>query len=404
MSGVSEQDRRPRVLWVTTEPPDRHLGGGSIRQAHLLDALVTHADVTLLLYGSTLRDERSKAGLAGLVEVPGPAVPTPGRPFARRLHDLREALFAADPPEVTSHRRIRRALRARWRELGDHDVVLVEHAGLAPLVELRGSERWLLTLHNVGSGTLDQQAALAAGRRRWIYARQANQARKFERRCLDTFDLVFTVSEADADLLPGPTTVIPNGVDVDRFDETRLPVEPRLALIGTLGYLPNVDGATWFVNEVFPLVRRDVADASVDLVGRLPAPEVLDLAARPGVSVYPDVPDVREYFTRARVCVVPLRLGTGTRLKALEAFAAGRPVVGTSVGLAGLDVEDGVHALVADDASGFAERVVALLTAQVDAETLVRNARELVEKKYSWAMIGDQFSQAVLSDDRPACR
>jgi polysaccharide biosynthesis protein PslH len=348
-----------------------------------------------LLYGSKLRDDETKAALTGLIEVPGEVEERPLSRMRRRLSDLSDALFERYPPEVTGYDAIRRVLLSHPERFAGFDAVLIEHPGLAPLIELRAHEPWLLTLHNVGSGTLEHRAAMSAGRQRWIYRRQARQARRFERWSLDSFDTVFSVSQDDAALLPKPTVVIPNGVDIDRFEPTPVPAQPRLALIGTLGYLPNVDGALWLADEVLPIVRQHVPGVTLDLVGRLPTADVLNLASRPGVFVHPDVPDVRDYFVRTRVCLVPLRLGTGTRLKALEAFAAYRPVVGTTIGLAGLNVVDGRHAFVADEPRQFAARVVEVLEDDDCADRLVREGRALVEADYSWTRIGEEFAEAL---------
>lgn len=389
------------VLWVTTEPPDRNLGGGSVRQAHLLGALAALTEVTLLLYGSTLEDQVTKARLANLIEVPGSTRGPAQGPVRERLRRLGEGLLERDPPEVTDYRAIRADLEPWWERLGEHDVVIVEHPGLAPLVRRRRSEKWILTLHNVGSGTLEQHAAQSVGRQRWLRRRQARQARAFERWALGTYDLVISVSEDDARLLPGPTAVVPNGVDPDRFAPTPLPRAAGLVLVGTLGYLPNVEGATWFAQEVLPLVREGFPDAALTLVGRSPTDEILGLRSIPGVEVHADVPDVRPHLLGARVSVVPLHIGTGTRLKALESFAAYRPVVGTSVGLAGLGVRSRAHALIADEAAPFADCVVELLSDDELASGLVAEARRLVESRYSWKTIGDGFANLVLSGRAP---
>lgn len=389
------------VLWVTTEPPDRNLGGGSIRQAHLLDALAAQAEVTLLLYGSRLEDQVTKAGLANLIEVPGSTRRPERGPVRERWRRLREALLERDPPEVTDYRAIRADLEPWLGKVGEHDVVIVEHPGLAPLVTMRRSERWMLTMHNVGSGTLDQYAAQSTGRWRWLRRRQARQARAFERWALRAFDLVISVSEQDARLLPGPTAVVPNGVDPDRFIPTPLPRTPGLVLVGTLHYLPNVEGATWFAEEVLPLIRERFPEATLTLVGRSPTDEVLGLRSIRGVEIHADVPDVRPHLLAARVSVVPLQIGTGTRLKALESFAAYRPVVGTSVGLAGLEARSREHALVADEAAPFAECVVELLSDDELASNLVAQARRLVESRYSWQRIGEGFAEVVLSEQAP---
>jgi glycosyltransferase involved in cell wall biosynthesis len=198
-------------------------------------------------------------------------------------------------------------------------------------------------------------------------------------------------------MLPGPTIIVDNGVDLGRYDPTPVPREPRISLIGTLGYLPNSDGAQWFVNEVFPLIRRAVPEAVLDLVGRLAIPEVMALAEPPLVTVIPDVPDIRPYYERTRLVIVPLRVGTGTRLKALEGMAASRPVVGTTVGLAGLEVENGKHALIADDPAELAKQVVQVLTDDSLATRLAEAGRALVTERYSWERVSEPFVSAVLA-------
>src|SRR5207302_4004164 len=147
-----------------------------------------------------------------------------------------------------------------------------------------------------------------------------------------------------------------------RFQPAPLADAPTLVFTGTLSWGPNIDGLTWFCTDVLPLVRARVPDVRLDIVGREPLPEVEALARLAGVSVHADVPSVVPWLEQARVAVVPLRIGSGTRIKALEAMAAGRPVVGTSVGLEGLDIEDGVHALVADEPPTLADAVVRVLT------------------------------------------
>jgi glycosyltransferase involved in cell wall biosynthesis len=279
--------------------------------------------------------------------------------------------------------------------LPPHDAVVVEHPGLAPLIRRRRGERWFLTLHNVGSGTLRQQAELVGGRQRWLNRRYAGHAARLEDRWLREYDTVFSVSDDDAAMLPGPSVVVPNGVDTTVHAPSPVPRAPRIVFVGTLGFLPNVDGVLWFVEQVLPLVRRQVPAVELALVGRLATPEVRGLSRLPGVSVHVDVPDVRPYVAAARVSIVPLRVGTGTRLKALESMAAGRPVVGTTVGLAGLHLETGRHALVADDAETFARDVVRVLTDDALAARLAESGRSFVVARYDWERIAGTFVDAV---------
>jgi len=200
-------------------------------------------------------------------------------------------------------------------------------------------------------------------------------------------------------------TVIPNGVDLGRFRPLPVPPEPRVLFPATLSYPPNVEGAVWFCSEIWPRVRSVVPDASLVLAGRSPAAPVLELERLPGVSVDADVPSMVPYFASARVVVVPLRVGAGTRLKALEAMAAARPVVGTTLGLEGIGIVDGVTARVADDPDAFAAAVVGTLQRDDLAQSLGAAGRLHVENRFGWEQIGDSFvamvSELLKTGDAP---
>lgn len=378
-----------RVLWVTAEPPDRSLGGGNIRQARLLDSLTSRADVDLLLAGE-LGDQQVRHAVRNVREVPVAAAAPLAR-WRRRLVNLKLSLGPGGPTERWAHRTVRRALQPHLDDSG-YDVVVVQHAGLTPLLPARRHARWVAELHNIGSGTAAEARAVTSGRRQaWVLDREVRAARRFERWIADCYDAVVTVSDADAALLGAPSFVVPNGVDTPP-DPQPLPSGRRVLFSGTLGYRPNVDGAVWFAEQVWPRVRELVPDAEWDVVGRDPVQEVRDLSRLPGVHVTGDVPSMAPYLQQARVSVVPLRFGTGTRLKALEAWAAARPVVGTTAGLQGLDYVAGRDAVVADDPGEFAAQVATLLTDDQVASELARNGHSSVREKYDWYRIGRTYA------------
>lgn len=378
-----------RVLWVTAEPPDRGGGGGNIRQARLLEAVAAAGhEVDLLLAGGP-PDEGVRAAVRRLDQVPFRRTRRPTNRWAGRLLELRLAVRGG-PAELHDNGGARAALSAHWP--GEtYDLVLVEHAGLAPLVRhRRPGERWVCTLQNVASGTAAALRDIAPGRRqRLMISREVEQASRLERYALERYDSVVSVSEDDAALLPGPSVVIHNGVDLSAFRPTPLPAEPRLLFTGTLSYLPNVDGSRWFCAEVLPLVLAQVPEVVLDVVGRAPVPEVRALHDGDRVRVHADVPSVAPYLEAARVCLVPLRIGTGSRLKALEAMAAGRPTVGTTVGLAGLELTD--EALIADEPQALADAVVRLLRDDGAANRLAAAGRAHVEQAFGWESIGRRF-------------
>jgi glycosyltransferase involved in cell wall biosynthesis len=258
----------------------------------------------------------------------------------------------------------------------------------------------MLTLHHLLSGIIEHELAVAPGRRqRWFRKRELRKARLLEERALRTYDRCVVCSEEDAAALRRAVSerasdriaVIPNGVDLSILRPTPLPREPRVLLPGTLAWGPNVDGAIWFCNQIWPQVRAAIPDAALTLAGRSPLKEILDLQRIPGVSVHADVASMVPYFESARVVVVPLRIGTGTRIKALEGMAAGRAVVGTSVGLEGIGVRHGEQALLADDEQSFCAAVVEVLRSSELAQALAQRGRDHVECNFGWDRVGARF-------------
>ncbi|MBV8305569.1 MAG: glycosyltransferase [Acidimicrobiia bacterium] len=380
-----------RALWVTAEPPDRSLGGGSIREAYLLEALAKEVETHLLLAGA-LHDQQTRAVLAGVTELDVPTRRPPATRAQRRADDLRRALVDRVPADVIENRPRVRALGERLPALGSFDLVCVEHDRLAPLVEGRAGGQWALTLQNVPSARKRHELALARTRRqRWLYRREEADARRFEAAMADAYDIVFVASDLDAAAMGGRAVVVPNGVDTARFQPTPLPASSGLVFTGTLNWWPNVDGLTWFCSDVLPLVQARVPTAHLDIVGREPLPEVRALGRLPGVDVHPDVPTVVPWLERSRAAVVPVRVGSGTRLKALEAMAAGRPVAGTTVGLEGLGIDNCVHALVADEPGALADAVVRLLTDDDVACRVAAAGAEHARGRFGWDAIGRRF-------------
>jgi glycosyltransferase involved in cell wall biosynthesis len=393
-----------RVLWVTEEPPDRALGGGNIRQAHLLLALAGSVSVDLVVAGP-LRDQEVRAAASAVMEVPKRRAFMPVWPPARRAVQLALAAGARYPLQTYAARPARRALRARiGARLAEYELVCLEHEGLAPLLFDLQARRSLLTFHNLQSEVIRSEVGLAPGRRqRWFRTRELAKACRAERRALDTYDRCVVCSADDAAALralagPDPAAridIVPNGADLGTFREVPLPEQPVVLFPGTFGYVPNIDAAVWFCSKVWPRVLEAVPRARLILAGRSPAGEVLELAAQPSVEVRPDVPSMVPLFEAARLVVVPLRIGSGTRVKALEALAAGRPVVGTTTGLAGLDLVDGVHARMIDRPAPMAEAIIGLLGDTAQAASMAQAGREHVRASFSWELIGRRFTQLV---------
>jgi glycosyltransferase involved in cell wall biosynthesis len=149
----------------------------------------------------------------------------------------------------------------------------------------------------------------------------------------------------------------------------------------------NQDAVLWFSANILPLIKQQIADIQFWIVGRNPASEIWKLAEREGITVTGTVADVRDYYRQAKVFVVPLRLGGGTKVKTLEAMAMGLPIVSTAVGAQGLDIRSGQHIWIADRPEDFAARVVELMKDPEQACKIGAEARLLAERKYSWSSI-----------------
>jgi glycosyltransferase involved in cell wall biosynthesis len=188
-----------------------------------------------------------------------------------------------------------------------------------------------------------------------------------------------------------PIRIVPNGVDTDFFTPGTDPVDPnRLVFTGAIDYRPNTDGVLYFCAEILPRIHAAEPGATFAIVGRTPPRQVRRLAHR--VLVTGTVPDVRPWMRQAAVFVVPLRVGSGTRLKILEAMATGCAVVSTSLGCEGLEVAPGEDILIGDTPETFAEQVVRCLRDPDLRAQLGARGRALVERRYRWEAIGEELA------------
>jgi len=198
------------------------------------------------------------------------------------------------------------------------------------------------------------------------------------------------VSDADAAeierMSPGTAvSIVRNGVDLTHFTPDFNSGTPHLMVFtGAMDWRPNIDGATFFVREILPRIRKHDPDAHLLVVGSNPSESLVRALAAPFVRFTGSVEDVRPYLKQARLVVVPLRIGGGTRLKILEAWAVGRPVISTTIGAEGLPVEDGKNIALADSAEAFAQRAVELLNDTSAANPFGVAGRRVVEELFGW--------------------
>jgi glycosyltransferase involved in cell wall biosynthesis len=395
------------VLVVAPYVPYPPWFGGASRVYHLLRVLARKHRVSLLCYGT--RNELAAARRLTEVCTDAQVVAPPRGRRWRRLYQARSLVgrpyyyYAFHSPAMA------RALLATLARRS-FDVVQVEFSQMAYHEVPPGPLR-VLDAHNVEYLLLDRVRRQEQHWLRRLYAWiQARKFRPQEIKACRGMDGVLTTSDADRRVLAGagvdvPIRVAPNGVDVDYFTPWRTPARaPRLLFTGAINYGPNADAVLHFCADILPRIRAAVPEVTFAVVGRDPPDRVQRLAGR-SVLVTGTVTDVRPFMRDAAVFVVPLRSGSGTRLKILEALASGCAVVSTSVGCEGINVTHGQDILIADTAAAFAEAVVRCLRDPELRASLGARGRALVEREYRWETVGDAVTDAYaeLMEARERC-
>jgi glycosyltransferase involved in cell wall biosynthesis len=234
---------------------------------------------------------------------------------------------------------------------------------------------------------------------------QASRLARYEKTAFSLVDGVVAVSADDEKALQAlrpevRTAVVPNGVDTASFvPGMRREAGERVLFIGKLDYRPNVDAAEWFVRESWPLVRRCLPAATLDVVGRDPTTSVERLGGAEGVNVIGEVPDDRLWFQRASLLVVPMRMGSGVRLKVLQAMATATPIVSTALGMAGTNAIDGTHYLRGDTPPELASAIVTILRERELRARLASASLDLVRSRFDWRVILprlDEFHREIV--------
>lgn len=233
---------------------------------------------------------------------------------------------------------------------------------------------------------------------------EARRVKLYEGQLLKSVDHALAVTEVDRRGLEeavtslkapqngrtAPITVVPIAVDTRQLQPVqRKPGSKNIVTLGTLHYPPNADGIRWFLSEVFPLIRKEVPEATLTIIGKNPPQDFLAVAARHPevINVTGYVEELTPYLQKSALMAVPVRAGGGMRVRILEAFAYGMPAVTTTVGLEGIDAVPGRDVLVADSAPEFARSVTRLLRDPALQHEVSLNGRCLAETKYDWQVI-----------------
>jgi glycosyltransferase involved in cell wall biosynthesis len=391
-----------KVLFLSTWFPYPPNQGSKIRAYYLLKALAAKHEVALLAFEDVDLDPawvehiRQFCSRVEIVRRKPFAAPK-GKTWLGWLSPLPSAVVAIHSPEMAE--RVDQVSRS-WKP----DVIVALTFVTAPYALAVPEAYKVLDIDNFMARMLQETIPMTTsilGRaRRWLAYKKFL---RYERNLYPKFDLCLAVTESDRSamiqqmaLKPDRLIVTPNGVDT-QFNhlDTITPVPNTLIFNGALTYNANYDAMSYFLSDIYPHIKRQVPDVCLKVTGTTNGVDLSGLRLDGHVELTGYLPDIRPAVAQSYVCVVPLRLGGGTRLKILEAMSLGTPVVSTVKGAEGLEVENSIHLFIAETPGEFAEQVIRILHSPELRQNLARNATRLVSEKYEWSQIGAVFCAAV---------
>lgn len=394
-----------RVLFLTELLPYPLVSGAKIRAYYVLRHLAARHQVTLL---SFVRADDRPGDVAHLESIVDQVLTIPlRRSWPRNIRAMLVSLATGQPAIITREaigamsNRVRGLLAAR-----DIDII---HADQIPMAQygLLGKEAGVGTLLDQHNATFQIVRRLARHERspaKWLFLqREARAFARYEVEVCRRFDHVTFVTEEDrqalsaqspGEMLADHSTVIPICVDPGAVRPVTPALAPfRVTHVGTMYWPPNVEGMLWFFETVWPHVRSQAPAACLTLIGKNPPKAIQALAGQSGVEVLGYVEDLDPYLAETAAFVVPLRAAGGMRVKILDAWCWGLPIVSTTIGAEGISVQDGDNILIADEPAGLAHAVVRLLC-EPDLHRRLRTAgRRWVEARYDWRRIYGAWDQ-----------
>lgn len=365
-------------------PPNK---GDKIRSWRTLEHLAARFSVHLCAFVDDAADFQHEDHLRGVCESVALV------PLDRRAATLKSAvgLLTGEPLTMPYYRDARMKAAVAAARAKSPAVEIAFSSSMAQYLAKKSGAPRIVDLCDADSAKWAEY-----GRRKgWpmgaIYAREGRLLAKAETSIINWAEAAFAVSEEEADLLGNREGAekevfwFGNGVDVDYFKPAGMSTERfDVVFVGAMDYWANVDAVSWFVRDIWPLIRADRERATFAVVGSNPAREVAALAGRDGVKVTGRVDDVRPYVAGAGVVVAPMRIARGVQNKVLEAMAMGKAVVTTPAGLEGIDATMGAEAVAAAAPETFAREVLRLLDDKGAAESIGAAARSRIIADYQW--------------------
>ncbi|MEB3295287.1 MAG: glycosyltransferase [Synechococcales bacterium] len=387
-------DRLQRVLLVAPYPTYPPKLGGITRMFYEMKTLGSCFTLTVACFIFNKEDYRLETDLARYCQLPitvmnGDSPPQPAglpnlihRYSSLRMRKLLQMLSAANFDIVVFDM----IYMAQYRDLFPNAYHVLSEQNIESQLLRSCSEVANQTQLNQMMQQQSSVKAFVGGQT------EADLLANYENEQWQHFPLRWVVSDLDQAELDrrcptGKTVVVRNGVDTKDVQVQEDNPNNRILFIGTLSYYPNIDGATYFTETILPLIWQQDPSVEFWIAGSAPPQSILDWGQHPQIRVIANPDDMTEVARQCSVTVVPLRIGSGTRIKILQAFGMGLPVITTSLGCAGLEVRDRTHLSIQDEPAAFAQATLELLRDRQLRQTFRQNGRNLVEREYDWDCI-----------------
>jgi glycosyltransferase involved in cell wall biosynthesis len=391
-----------KILWVKSDFLHPTTKGGHIRTLETLKRLHQRNEIHYV----ALDLPEQRGGVERRSEYCTKAYPiphsVPARNTAGYFLQAFGGLFSSMPVSVSRYQShaMKRQVETLLRN-EKFDAVVCDF--LFPAVNMPDLSTCVLFQHNVEAMIWKRHAETHASTLlRAYFGGQYDRMLRFEGDVCRAVKSVIAVSDVDVAAMlamygVSRTAAVPTGVDVDYFaPQGEHSPGADLVFLGSMDWMPNIDGTQWFVNEILPLIRKERPECSLAIVGRSPDAAIQQLSEKDNrIRVTGTVPDVRPHLWGSTVSIVPLRIGGGTRLKIYEAMAARVPVVSTTVGAEGLDVRKGENIGIADSPAEFADACVALLKDQHARQRMAQAAFDMISSRYSWEVVSRKFEELL---------
>jgi len=386
-----------RILYVTPRFPYPLDRGDKLKEFNLIKYLSKNNSVSLLSFTEG-KEEDSVDCLKDYCEKLHMVHRSKYGGYLRALLSL----FTLQPLQVAYYSSVKmKKLVKNIIETENYDVVLVQLIRMAPYL-FQYSVKKVLAIEDAISLVLEKRYRNSFGLQNLVWYMENLKVKRFEKKVLDRFNSFTLVSERDKEVFKKYSnydniSVIPNGVDVDYFGYRGPSTENgNLVFVGKMSASYNIDAVTFFANQIFPLIRKEVPQVKFYIVGATPHRKVLDLANNRDIFVTDFVEDLRPYLHNAVCFVCPLRFGGGIQNKVLEAMACGTPVITTTIGADGIGaIVDGAM-VIEDDPEEFASKTINLISDLERRKQMSAKAREIVERNYSWSEKVNQLEKLLL--------